>query len=83
MVVLPKVLAAILLLSIVLPSEADAQSRRRKIVTRLKGAEITGTVQGPEVARFFRRQNLSANEQLELRESFLPRIIESVEKKPF
>ena len=83
MVVLPKVLAAILLLSIALPSDADAQSRRRKNVVRLAGEDVKGSVQKPELQIFMGRQNLSANEQLDLRESFLPRIVESVEKKPF
>jgi hypothetical protein len=52
-------------------------------VVRLAGEEVKGSVQKPELQIFMGRQNLSANEQLELRESFLPRIIESVEKKPF
>ena len=66
------------------PVDADAQSRSgRRRAVRLAAEELEGTVQKPELQIFMGRQNLSANEQLELRESFLPRIIESVESKPF
>jgi hypothetical protein len=44
---------------------------------------IEGKVQKPEITIFITRQNLSTDYQLELRESFIPRIVESVEKKPF
>jgi hypothetical protein len=35
------------------------------------------------VTLFVSRQNINTDATLELRESFVPRIIESVEKKPF
>ena len=79
----PKFLVAMLLLGFALPTEADAQSRGGRNVVRLAGEDVKGSVQKPELQIFMGRQNLSANEQLDLRESFLPRIIESVEKKPF
>ena len=67
-----------------LSAQVSAQSRRSgRTVVRLGAQEITGQVQKPELSVIMGRQNLSANEQLELRESFLPRIIESVERKPF
>jgi hypothetical protein len=40
-------------------------------------------VQKPTVTLFVSRQNINTDATLELRESFVPRIIESVEKKPF
>lgn len=44
---------------------------------------IEGEVQKPEVAVFITRQNLNKAYELELKESFLPKIIESVESDPF
>jgi len=45
--------------------------------------EIEGEVQLPSVQIFISRQNLNEDYELELDESFLPKIIESIEKKPF
>lgn len=78
-----KICAAFLICGILVPNPADAQSRRRKTVVRLAGEDVKGSVQKPDLQIFMGRQNLSANAKLDLRESFLPRIIESVEKKPF
>ena len=45
--------------------------------------DITGEVQKPEITIFITRQNLDTNYEFSLRESFIPRIIESVERQPF
>ena len=45
--------------------------------------EIEGEVQLPSVQIFISRQNLNSDYELELEESFIPKIVESVEKKPF
>ncbi len=45
--------------------------------------EIEGEVQLPSVQIFISRQNLNEDYELELDESFLPKIVESIEKKPF
>ena len=58
---------------------ASAQSRRL-ILTEEK---IEGKIQKPEITIFITRQNLNTNYNLELKESFIPKIVESVEKKPF
>lgn len=58
---------------------ASAQSRRLVF----EAVEVVGEVQKPEITIFITRQNLETNYELELRESFVPRIVESVEKKPF
>ena len=71
------------LIGLASPQDADAQNSGRKKVIRLQAEGIKGTVQKPELEIFMSRQNLRADEGLELRDSFLPRIIESVEKKPF
>ena len=58
---------------------ARAQSRRL-ILTEEK---IEGKIQKPEITIFITRQNLNTDYNLELKESFVPKIVESVERKPF
>ena len=70
---------AIVLLTFWGSSTADAQTRRLVF----EEISVEGRVQKPVIDIFMRRQNLHADYKLELRESFLPKIIKSVEKKPF
>lgn len=65
--------------SAVLASAAVAQTR----VTMFEAEEIVGEVQLPSVQIFVTRQNLNSDYDLELEESFVPKIIESVEERPF
>lgn len=58
---------------------ADAQARRIVIEEEV----ITGKIRKPEVTLFVARQNLDTDYQLELRKTFVPRVVKSVEKKPF
>lgn len=58
---------------------ASAQNRRLVFEETI----IEGKVQKPEITIFITRQNLNTDYQLELRESFIPRIVESVEQAPF
>ena len=44
---------------------------------------IEGEVQKPEIAVIISRENLTKSYNLELKRSFLPKILESVEEKPF
>ena len=44
---------------------------------------VEGQVQKPEVAVFISRQNLNKGYELELRESFLPKILETVRRESF
>ncbi|MFT5584297.1 MAG: hypothetical protein ACI9VR_001882 [Cognaticolwellia sp.] len=79
---LKKTLAAavtVLLFSGLAASAAVAQTR----VTMFEAEEIVGEVQLPSVQIFVTRQNLNSDYDLELEESFVPKIIESVEKRPF
>lgn len=66
-------------ISALLASAALAQTR----VTMFEAEEIVGEVQLPSVQIFVTRQNLNSDYDLELEESFVPKIIESVEKRPF
>ena len=45
--------------------------------------DITGQVVKPQITIFITRQNLNTDYELDLRESFIPRIVESVNGKPF
>ena len=76
----PAVLAA-LLLGAALPAAAQGQNKGRRLL--LETFEIEGEVQKPQITILISRQNLNTDATLELRESFVPRIVESVQKKPF
>ena len=47
------------------------------------GFVIEGEVQRPEVEVMIQRENLQKGFELELKESFLPRIIEVLKEEPF
>lgn len=64
---------------ILLGSSAHAQQRRLVFDT----LDIVGEIQKPEIMVFISRKNLDSGYELVLRESFVPRIIESVEFEPF
>ena len=61
---------------------ADAQRRRRGKVIRLGEFKIEGTIQKPQAFYILQRSNLNF-EGLELKNSFVPKIIKSVEQAPF
>ncbi len=63
---------------IALPAVAQAAE-----VLRFKEENIRAKVQKPEVAYIYSRPDLTPRYDLELRESFLPRIEQSVQGKPF
>lgn len=69
----------VLSLALLAPSLAWAQGR----TIRFDEEVIKGKVQKPEVSILITRQNLNDNYTLELKESFLPKIYESVEDQPF
>ena len=70
----------LLALSLVLVC-ASAQAQQRRLV--FDTLDIVGEIQKPEIMVFISRKNLDSGYELVLRESFVPRIIESVELKPF
>ncbi len=65
-------------------TDADAQ-RRKKVVfgEETEGTEVIGQVHKPEVGYIITRQEQEDLETLQLKESFLPKIVRSVEKRPF
>jgi hypothetical protein len=64
---------------LILVSSALAQSKGMKFADERTVVKI----QKPEIAIVMTQQNLTPKYDLELKESFLPKVVESVEKKPF
>lgn len=73
------VAAALLTLSALTTGPALAQGRY--IV--FEEEKVVGKVQLPDVQIFITRQNLNNDYDLELQESFVPKIVESADLKPF
>lgn len=48
-----------------------------------KETVVVGKVQKPEIQILITKQNLTPKYELELKESFLPKIVQAVEGKPF
>ncbi len=67
------------LLAVAWSGHALAQSKN---TIRFEEEIITGKVPKPEVMMIITRQNLNSSYSLELDESFLPRIVQSVEHSP-
>jgi hypothetical protein len=76
---------AVVALAIVGTSAGDAfaqnRSSRRKVV-RIREVRIEGRIQKPQAFYILQRSNLNF-EGLQLKNSFVPKIIKSVEKAPF
>jgi len=60
-------------------SMASAQGRK---VIRLEAIKVEGRIQKPQAFYILPRQNLNF-EGLELKKSFIPKIIKSIDNKPF
>ena len=74
-------LLAILGLTLAMSATGVASAQSRRIV--LDDFEVKGKVQKPEITIFVTRQNLNPEYDLELRESFIPKIVQSAKEKPF
>jgi hypothetical protein len=61
---------------------AEAQTRRAKRVIRIQETRIEGRIQKPQAFYILQRSNLNF-EGLELKNSFVPKIIKSVDQAPF
>jgi hypothetical protein len=64
-----------------LPGLALAQSQERKVI-RLEAIKVEGRIQKPQAFYILQRSNLNF-EGLELKQSFVPKILDSVKKAPF
>ncbi len=74
--------AVALLLALVLVPVARAAEAKKKKVIRLEQITVEGRIQKPQAFYILQRSNLNFDE-LERTESFLPRVVKSVEKDPF
>ncbi|MFW5878341.1 MAG: hypothetical protein ACOCVR_00845 [Myxococcota bacterium] len=70
-----------IVLSMALPQAAMAQARRVRTI-RLEEIRVEGRIQKPQAFYILPRSNLDY-EALDQKESFLPKIEESVEREPF
>jgi hypothetical protein len=59
-----------------------AQGKGGRKVIRLEAIKVEGRIQKPQAFYILQRSNLNF-EGLELKQSFLPKIVESVQKAPF
>lgn len=66
----------------VLAPSAVAASRPGKKVIRLEAIKVEGRIQKPQAFYILQRSNLNF-EGLELKQSFIPKILQTVEKAPF
>ncbi len=64
-----------------LPTGAFAQGAERKVI-RLEAIKVEGRIQKPQAFYILQRSNLNF-EGLELKQSFIPKIVESIEHQPF
>lgn len=64
----------------ILGTTAAAEEKKRKTIGEII---IDGEVQKPQVTMFINRQNLNTDAGLVLKQSFVPKIVESVDKKVF
>jgi hypothetical protein len=65
-----------------LPGIAAAQEGAQRKVIRLEAIKVEGRIQKPQAFYILQRSNLNF-EGLELKQSFIPKIIESAKKPPF
>ncbi len=69
----------VLMVGLLLPALSHAGKKRLVF----EEAVVEGEVQKPEIAVFITRQNLSKAYNFELKESFLPKILDVVKHPPF
>jgi hypothetical protein len=67
---------------VALAQAKDAPKGRRPKVIKLGEQKIEGTIQKPQAFYILQRSNLNF-EGLELKNSFVPKIVKSVEQAPF
>jgi hypothetical protein len=69
----------VMVLALSASTTALAQGRRIEI----EEFNVVGKIQKPEITMVVSRQNVDTQTSLNLQESFIPKVVESIEKKPF
>jgi arginine repressor len=67
----------------VLGAAVGTASAAKYVITDDEASEIVGEVQKPDVTVVISRENLNKAYELDLEESFIDKVIESVEHDPF
>ncbi len=75
------VVAAALGLLCAAPAARAAEAKKKKVI-RLEQITVEGRIQKPQAFYILQRSNLNF-EELDRTESFLPKVVKSVEKDPF
>ena len=73
--------AALLCCLLILPSTALCQAKKKKVI-RLDAITVEGRIQKPQAFYILQRSNLNFDD-LSRSESFIPKVVQSVEKAPF
>ena len=66
----------------VTPVHAQERGRSGRRVIRLEAIKVEGRIQKPQAFYVLQRSSLNF-EGLELKQSFIPKIVKSIEKEPF
>lgn len=74
-------LARVLVAGLVLVAPAAAFAQSSPV--RFEEEKIVAKIQKPEIQILITKQNLTPRYELVLRESFLPKVVESVNRRPF
>lgn len=72
----------LLLAFVVSPALAPKMALAAPAIT-FEEEKVVGKIQKPEIQILITKQNLTPKYELELKESFLPKIVRSVDLKPF
>ena len=77
-----RTLLALLLMIAAVPALAQDSGTKKKKVIRLDALTVEGKIQKPQAFYILQRSNLNF-EELNKNESFVPKVVKSVEKDPF
>ena len=80
---LTTLIAVVLTTAFFLPVDAEAQRKKVVFGEEEEGSVVEGYVHKPEVGYIITRQEQEDLETLQLKESFAPKIVRSVNKAPF
>ena len=74
-------IAAAVVVGLFAPRAASAAEKKKKVI-RLETITVEGRIQKPQAFYILQRSNLNFDE-LERTESFVPKVVKSVDKDPF